>query len=182
MNHQEFTIVDHGGTFSCIPTQVLVDVRLHESAKRLVARALDEGEVTLKTVDAIAGADKVLGKAVREVIMTLLKNQFDCGADDVWNAEELWEILDARGVVEGAVPEGWQPDEDDLGYIPVVELEWLWAPSALLSTEWSEYLPQEVNELAEFSESLSGESMWFRSEQKSVVVDLLKGRGLHVAE
>lgn len=182
MNRQEFSIVDHGGTFSCIPTQLLANIRVQESAKRLVARALDEGEVTLKSVDAIAGADVVLREAVREVLMALLQNQFECEVDDDWDVDEVWEILEAHGVVEGETPEGWQPTEGDLGHIPVVELEWLWGPSALLSADWAGYLPQEVVELAEFNGSmLHGEQMWFRSESLELVTVILNNHGFMVS-
>ena len=34
--HTEFSIVDHGGTFSCIPSQLLAEVNVQEAAKRLV--------------------------------------------------------------------------------------------------------------------------------------------------
>ena len=183
MNHKEFSIVNHGGTFSCIPSQLLADIRAQESAKRLVARALDEGEVTLKSVGAIAGADEVLRGAVQEVIMTLLNDQFDHSVGDRWYVEDLWEHLVALGVVVGEVPEGWQPTEEDLGRIPVLENEWLWAPSALLSAEWSEYLPEEVVELAEFTDSmLHGEQMWFSSESLERVTAILVKQGCTVSE
>ena len=182
MNYKEFSIEDHGGTFSCIPSQLLADIRVQESAKRLVARALDEGEVTLKSVDTIAGADEVLRGAVREVIMTLLNDQFDHTLGDRWDVEDLWENLEALGVVVGNAPEGWQPTEEDLGHIPVLELEWLWAPSALLSAEWSEYLPEEVVELAEFNDSmLHGEQMWFSSESLELVTAAFVKNGCAVS-
>ena len=182
MNHKEFSVVDHGGTFSCIPSELLADIRAQESAKRLVVRALDEGEVTLKSVDAIAGPDQVLFGAVREVIMTLLNDQFDHTHGDRWDAEDLWENLVALGVVAGEIPEGWQPTEEDLGHIPVPENEWLWAPSALLSADWGEYLPQEVVKLAEFNDSmLHGEQMWFSSESLDSVTAILTNQGFAVS-
>ena len=183
MNHKEFSIVDHGGTFSCIPSQLLADICAQESAKRLVARALDEGEVMLKSVDAIAGADKVLRGAVREVIMTLLNDQFDHTLGDRWDVEDLWENLEALGVVVGEIPEGWQPTEEDLGHIPVLENEWLWAPSALLSADLSEHLPPEVVELAEFTDSmLHGEQMSFPSESLERVTAILVKQACTVSE
>lgn len=181
MNHKEFSIVNHGGTFSCIPSQLLADIRAQESAKRLVAGALDEGEVTLKSVEAIAGPDQVLRGTVEEVIMTLLNDQLDHTLGDCWDAEDLWENLVALGVVAGATPEGWQPTEEDLGRIPVLENEWLWAPSALLSAEWSAYLPEEVVELAVFTGSmLHGEQMWFSSELLELVTAVLVKNGCTV--
>ena len=116
-----------------------------------MARALDEGEVTLKSVGAIAGADEVLRGAVREVIMTLLNDQFDHSVGDRWDVEDLWENLVALGVVVGEVPEGWQPTEEDLGHIPVLENE---ARALRLSADWGAYLPEEVAELAVFNGSM----------------------------
>ena len=147
-----------------------------------MARALDEGEVTLKSVGAIAGADEVLRGAVREVIMTLLNDQFDHSVGDRWDVEDLWENLVALGVVVGEVPEGWQPTEEDLGHIPVLENEWLWAPSARLSADWGAYLPEEVAELAVFNGSmLHGEQMWFSSESLDSVTAILTNQSFTVS-
>jgi len=180
--HTEFSIVDHGGIFSCIPSQLLAEVNVQEEAKRLVGNALDAGEVTLNSVDAIAGSDEDLRVAVRGVIMMLLKNQFDYGVDDEWDLEDLWEILTAHKVVEGEIPEGWQPSESDLRHIPVLELEWLWAPSDLLSADWSQYLPSEVLELAEFNDSmLHGDQMWFPSESLELVTATLSNYGYKIS-
>ena len=180
--HTEFSIVDHGGIFSCIPSQLLAEVTVQEAAKRLVGNALDAGEVTLNSVDAIAGSDEDFRVAVRGVIMMLLKNQFDYGVDDEWDLEDLWKILTAHKVVEGEIPDGSQPSESDLRHIPVLELEWLWAPSDLLSADWSQYLPSEVLELAEFNDSmLHGDQMWFPSESLELVTATLSNYGYKIS-
>ena len=147
----------------------------------MVGNALDAGEVTLNSVEAIAGADEDLRVAARGVIMMLLKNQFDYGVDDEWDLEDLWEILKVHQVVEDEIPEGWQPSESDLGHMPVLEHEWLWAPSDLFSAEWSQYLPQEVVELAEFNDSiLHGDQMWFPSESLELVTATLSNYGYKI--
>ena len=148
----------------------------------MVGNALDAGEVTLNSVEAIAGADEDLRVAARGVIMMLLKNQFDYGVDDEWDLEDLWEILKVHQVVEDEIPEGWQPSESDLGHMPVLEHEWLWAPSDLFSAEWSQYLPQEVVELAEFNDSiLHGDQMWFPSESLELVTATLSKYGYKIS-
>ena len=114
--------------------------------------------------------------------MMLLKHQFDYDVDDEWDLENLWEILKAHKVVGGEIPEGWEPSESDLGHIPVIENEWLWAPSDLLCADWSQYLPSEVLELAEFNDSmLHGDQMWFPSESLELVTATLSNYGYKIS-
>ena len=37
MNYKEFSIVDHGGTFSCIPSQLLAGIRVQEDEAQIVS-------------------------------------------------------------------------------------------------------------------------------------------------
>lgn len=182
MNYKEFSIVDHGGTFSCIPSVLLADAVANEQAIRLVSSALQAGPVTLGSVREIAGDNDQLQEATYAVIRRLLQDCTDSD-EEWWNEEEIWVMLMDAGKKSGEMPEHWEPTLEDLSTIEVRETEFLYDFAGLLSTDWASFLPEEVLELAEIHSTMAAsEKMWFDDKNKSEVINTLNAHGYSVSE
>ena len=180
--YTEFSIVHHGGYFSCIPTALLADAITQERAVNLVSSALWGGEVTLSNVGDIAGDDDALLKATNDLIRELLADL--TGSDSTeWDPCGVWAVLLEQGQRSGNMPENWKPALEDLSLLRVKETERLFDFAGLLSSDWADYLPEAVLELAEFHEPIAGpEKFWFDDEAKEQVIDALTELGCSVVE
>ena len=180
--YTEFSIVHHGGYFSCIPMALLADAITQERAVNLVSSALWGGEVTLSNVGDIAGDDEALQKAVHDLIRGLLEDLTGSESTE-WDSCGVWAVLVEQGQRSGTMPENWKPGLEDLSLLRVKETQRLYDFAGLLSSDWADYLPEEVLELAEFHEPMAGpEKFWFDNEAKQQVVDALLESGCSVFE